>query len=74
MKKQRKRTPWLLWPFVAVWKLVTWILSLTTRVVAAVLGLIITTIGAILTVTIIGAVVGIPLIIFGLLLMIRSLY
>jgi hypothetical protein len=74
MSKQRKRTPWLLWPVVALWNLITWILTLTTRFVAAILGLVLVTVGAILTVTIIGAVAGIPLIIFGLMLMIRSIF
>jgi hypothetical protein len=74
MTKDRKRTPWLLWPFVALWNLITWILSLTGRLIAAVLGLVFTIVGAILTVTVIGAVIGIPLIVFGLMLMIRSIF
>jgi hypothetical protein len=74
MTKNRKRTPWLLWPFVALWNLITWILSLTGRLIAAVVGLVFTIVGAILTVTVIGAVVGIPMIVFGLLLMIRSIF
>jgi hypothetical protein len=74
MDKQKKRTPWFLWPFVALWDLITWILTLTSRLVAAVLGLVLTIVGALLTVTIIGAVVGIPLILFGLMLMIRSIF
>jgi hypothetical protein len=74
MNKQKKRTPWLLWPFVALWNLITWILKLTGRLIAAVLGLVFTIVGGVLTVTVVGAVVGIPLIIFGLLLMLRSIF
>ena len=74
MAKNKKRTPLLLWPFVALWNLITWILSLTGRLIAAVLGLVFTIVGAILTVTVIGAVIGIPLIVFGLMLMIRSIF
>ncbi len=70
----KKQTPWYLWPFVAVWNLVTWILSLTGRLLAAILGLVIMIVGIILTLTIIGAIVGIPMIIFGFLLMLRSLF
>jgi hypothetical protein len=70
----QKRTPWFLWPFVALWNLLTWILGLTGRLIAAVLGLVLMILGVILTVTVVGAPLGIPLAIFGLLLMIRSIY
>lgn len=73
-KKQEKRTPWFLWPFVALWDLLAFILGLTGRLVAAVLGLALMIVGIILTVTLIAAPVGIPLIIFGFLLMLRSIF
>ena len=69
----RRRAPWFLWPFVALWDLLTWILNLTGRLIAAVLGVVLMVVGIIVTVTVIAAPVGIPLIIFGLLLMIRSI-
>lgn len=74
MTSKRKRTPWILWPFVAIWDLVTWILRLSGRLVAALLGLVFMIVGAILTVTIIGAVIGLPFIVFGFLLMLRSIF
>ncbi len=74
MAEQSKKTPWLLWPFVAIWNLVAWILKLTGRLVAAILGLVFMIVGAIVTVTVIGAVIGIPMIIFGFLLMLRSIF
>ncbi len=74
MTDKRKRTPWILWPFVALWRLITWILELTGRLVAAVLGFVLMVVGVLLTVTVIGAVVGLPLIIFGFMLMIRSIF
>ena len=74
MVDKKQRTPWILWPFVALWRLITWILQLTGRLVAAVLGLVLMVVGVILTVTVVGAVVGLPLIIFGFLLMIRSIF
>jgi len=74
MTEKSRRTPWFLWPFVAIWDLITWILQLTGRLVAAILGLVFMIVGAILTVTVIGAVVGIPLIIFGFGLMVRSIF
>ena len=73
MSKQ-ERTPWYLWPFVALWKLVAGIIEMTGRLVAAILGLVLMIVGVILTLTIIGAIVGIPLIIFGFLLIIRGFF
>ncbi len=75
MKEDKKRrVPWILWPFAAVWWLVSFVLELTGRVIAAVLGLVFMIVGALLTVTIVGAVVGLPMIVFGFLLMIRSIF
>jgi hypothetical protein len=67
-------TPWFLWPFEAIWKLLTLILNLTGRLVAAIVGLALTIVGIILTVTLIAAPVGIPLIMLGILLMLRSIF
>ncbi len=69
-----RNIPWILWPFAAVWWLVSSVLQLTGRLIAAVLGLVFMIVGGLLTATVIGAVVGIPLMIFGFLLMIRSIF
>jgi hypothetical protein len=69
-----KKTPWFLWPFAAIWNLVAWVVSLTGRLIAAILGLVFLIVGAVLTITVVGAIVGIPMIIFGLLLVIRGLW
>ncbi len=34
----KKEIPWYLWPFYALWNLVTWILGFAGRVVAAMMG------------------------------------
>ncbi|TEU18705.1 MAG: hypothetical protein E3J21_05320 [Anaerolineales bacterium] len=73
-EKREKKTPWFLWPFVALWDLLAFILNLTGRLVAAVLGLVLMIVGIILTVTLIAAPVGIPLIILGFLLMLCSIF
>lgn len=70
--KNERRTPWVFWPFVAIWRLLTWILEVTGRLVGAVLGLALMIVGLILTVTLVAAPIGIPLAIFGFLLMVRS--
>ena len=61
-------------PFVALWRFIAWIIRLAGRLLAAILGLVLAIVGIALSLTVIGAIVGVPLIIFGLLLMVRSLY
>lgn len=73
-KEMKQPTPWFLWPFIALWELLTFILKLTGRLIAAVLGLVFVIVGIILAVTLIAAPVGIPLVILGLLLMLRSIF
>jgi len=69
-----KGTSCLLWPFVAIWNLFTFILNVTGRLIAAVLGLVLMIVGLLLTVLVISAPVGIPLMVFGLLLTLRSIF
>jgi hypothetical protein len=64
----------LTWPFVALWNLLTFILNLTGRLVAGVIGLVLMIVGIVLVITVIGVPVGIPLIIFGFMLMVRGLF
>lgn len=74
MNPQDKKTPWYLWPFVALWRLVTGILVLTGRLVAVILGLVFVLVGAVLSATVVGAILGVPLILFGGLLVLRGLF
>lgn len=74
MSAQAKSTPWILWPFVAVWRLVTWILGLTGRFLAVVFGLVLMIVGAVITATVVGAVVGVPVVILGFILVMRGLF
>lgn len=60
-------------PFVAVWNLLLWILNIVGRLAAAIIGLALVILGIVLSLTVVGAIVGVPLIIFGGLLMVRSL-
>jgi hypothetical protein len=66
--------PWYLWPFWAIWKLVSGIVLLTGRLVAVILGLVLLIVGGILTVTVVGAIVGIPFIFIGILLILRGIF
>jgi hypothetical protein len=74
MSKETGRTPWILWPFVAVWRLVALIIEITGRLVAAVLGLVLMSVGVVVSLTVVGLVIGIPLILFGFLLVVRGFF
>ena len=64
----KHHTPWYLWPFVAVWKLVAIIVEMTGRLLAMILGIVLMLVGVLVSLTIVGAIVGIPLAIVGFLL------
>ena len=64
----------LFWPFTLAWKLTESMIKLTGRLVAVVLGLIVLGIGIMLSITIIGAILGIPLILIGVSLIIRGIF
>ena len=70
----KHHTPWFLWPFVAIWKLLSTIVELTGRFLALVLGFVFILVGAIISLTIVGAIVGIPLAIIGVLLILRGIF
>lgn len=71
---EQRKTPWFLWPFVALWRLVTWILEMTGRFVAILLGIVFMVVGVVVTLTVIGAIVGVPMFLFGVLLVLRGLF
>ena len=48
----KKRVPLLLWPFYAIWKLVVWILQMTGRTVAFILGLVLVFAGVLVSLTV----------------------
>ena len=64
----------MLWPFAAVWRLLTFVLVLTGRLLCAILGLLIMAIGVAVTLSVVGAPLGVPLAVFGVLLVIRALF
>lgn len=74
MTKSEKKTPWILWPFVAIWRLLATIIKLTGRLIAVILGLVFMIVGVILSTTVIGSIIGIPLVIFGALLIVRGFF
>ena len=71
---ESRSIPWYLWPFWAIWRLLSFIVELTGRLVAVVLGLVLMIVGALVSLTVIGAVIGVPLILIGFLLVLRSFF
>jgi hypothetical protein len=71
---QKRRIPWYVWPFWVLWKLVSGIVEFTGRIVAVVLGLVFMIVGIVLSLTFIGAFIGAPLAVTGLLLTLRGLF
>lgn len=65
---------WVLAPFKALWWFLTLIIEMTGRLVAGILGMVLVLAGVLLSLTIIGAIVGIPLILVGGLLVLRSVF
>ena len=68
------RTPWILWPFVAIWRLLTFIFEVTGRIICVALGLALTAIGVTIALTVVGAPLGVPLAVLGMLLIVRALF
>jgi hypothetical protein len=69
-----RNTYWLLKPFAWLWNLIARIVLFTGRMLAVIIGLVLMLLGVILTITIVGAIVGIPVFIIGLLLVVRGLW
>ena len=63
-----------MWPFYAVWRLLTFVVELIGRLLCGVLGIGLMIAGVTITLSIIGAPVGIPLASVGFLLLVRSIF
>ena len=66
--------PWFLWPIAVLWGFVTWTLRLTGRLAAVILGGAFMILGVLVSLTILGAIVGVPLALLGFLLVLRGLF
>ncbi|MBI1320325.1 MAG: hypothetical protein GC168_15465 [Candidatus Hydrogenedens sp.] len=74
MTTQARRLPIILWPLAGLWKVVTFFANAVGILITLTLGFVFMVLGFFLTSTIIGAVIGVPLFLAGLLLFIRGLY
>ncbi len=71
---QDRQIPWLLWPFYAIWRVLTLVLNITGRIICVVLGIALMMAGVAIALSVVGAPVGIPLAAFGFLLLVRALF
>jgi len=74
MTTHEKHIPWYLWPFAAIWKLLAVIVEMTGRLVAMILGIVLMIAGGLVSLTVIGAIIGIPLAVIGLLLFLKGIF
>ncbi len=74
MSSEARGYPWILWPLVALWNLLAFILKLTGRLAGVMIGLALMIAGIVLCFTVIGLPVGLPLIILGFSLMLRGIF
>jgi hypothetical protein len=65
---------WIFWPLEVIIDLITGIIKITGRLIAAVIGLVLLILGIIICMTVVGAIIGVPLVIFGFLLIVRGLF
>lgn len=73
-EEPKRRVPWLLWPFHALWRLLTFILAATGRLVCGVLGIVLLVVGVTVSLTVVGAPLGVPLALLGFLLLVRAIF
>lgn len=73
-RSARSSAPLIFWPLAALWDLIAFLLRLTGRLIGFAVGLIMVAIGGVLCLTVILIPIGVPLLVVGFLLMIRSVF
>ena len=66
--------PILLWPFYAIWRLLTFVLEIVGRLICALIGLALMAAGTAITITVLAAPIGIPIAAVGFLLLVRAVF
>lgn len=74
MSEVDRRVAWYLWPFHAIWRLVTFVVRATGRLFCGLLGIALLIAGTTVALTLVGAPIGVPLALLGLLLLFRALF
>ncbi len=71
---QQRRIPILLLPFYLVWRMLSFVVEAVGRVACVVLGFTLLAIGIAVSLTLVGAPIGIPLAAIGTLLLLRAFF
>jgi hypothetical protein len=66
--------PILLWPFYAIWRLLTFVLEMVGRLICALIGLALMAAGIAIAITVLAAPIGIPIAAVGFLLLVRAVF
>ena len=66
--------PILLWPFYAIWRLLTFIVEMVGRLICALIGLALMAAGTAIAITVLAAPIGIPIAAVGFLLLVRAVF
>ncbi len=74
MDESTNRVPILLWPFYAIWRVLTFVLELAGRLLFVLFGIGLMFAGVAITLSIVGAPLGIPLAALGFLLLVRAIF
>lgn len=69
-----RHVPWLMRPFYALWRLLSFILGLIGRLLSALLGFGLMAVGVGITLSVVGAPIGVPLAALGFLFLTRPLF
>ncbi len=72
--RENNHVPVLLWPFYALWKLLTFILEFVGRLLCALIGIGLMAAGVSAAITVVAAPVGIPIAALGFLLLVRAIF
>lgn len=64
----------LVWPLEALGRLVALLFELSGRFIVVVSGMVLIVLGVVISLTVIGAIVGIPMLLLGFLLVVRGLF
>lgn len=68
------RTPLVLLPFTVLWRLISFVVETVGILMGLLVGFILMVVGAVLCLTVIGSVVGLPLLFIGVLITLRAIY
>jgi hypothetical protein len=66
--------PILLWPFYAIWRLLTFVVEMVGRLICALIGLALMAAGTAIAITVLAAPIGIPIAAVGFLLLVRAVF